>query len=103
MVSFDPEMTAKDEQWKPDERETLSDVEKRVHAVLSWLVQQGQDNIVVVSHGVWIEVCLQLIYPAALTGGRRVYNCDGFACQVVSCNGRFVRFESVTQIVGHGV
>jgi hypothetical protein len=58
------------------------------------LVQRPETNIVVVSHGVWIEVCLNMLCPGALEHGRRrVYNCDMFSGECVSANGQFLGLE----------
>lgn len=92
-------MPDSDEWWKPDKRENWADINARVHKFLQWLVRRQEDNIVVVSHGVWIESCLQLGCPGVLEG-RRVYNGDAFACDTVSRDGSFVRFQHVRQIYG---
>lgn len=82
-------MTEKDDHWSPVKRETRDDVGARVKSFLVWLCQQHQNNIVVVSHGVWIETCLAAYCPGAL-GNRRVYNCEGYATKLISRNGQFV-------------
>lgn len=99
MVEFDSEMTENDQMWKPDRRETYKDVEQRVSAFSAWIVSRKEDNMVVLSHGVWIEVCLEICCPGTL-GGRRVYNCDAYACEIVSRDGQFVRMDNVKQIFG---
>jgi broad specificity phosphatase PhoE len=98
MVEFQPEMTENDEKWSASERESWGDIRGRVSIFLSRLVQRGEENIVVVSHGVWIETCLRTHRPDAL-GMRRVHNCDAFACQCISSNdGKFVRLQNVQLI-----
>ena len=84
-VNFDT-LTESDELWKMDKRETMLELQERVqHFFQNCLVQRSETNIVVVSHGVWIEVCLNLLCPSALEfGNRRVYNCDMFAGECIS-------------------
>lgn len=103
MIDFDPTMTDEDQAWQPDHRETMTDIERRVDESLAWLVQRTESNIVVVSHGVWIECCLQRYCRRILEGGRRVYNCDAFSCEAVSENGRLVRLDHAKQIHGHHI
>jgi broad specificity phosphatase PhoE len=63
-------------------------------AFMQHLVQRPETNIVVVSHGVWIEVCLTMLCPSALEyGQRRVYNCDMFSGECISEDGRFLGLE----------
>lgn len=94
-------MTEQDDAWRMDWRETWDDVRDRVrYFVEIWLVQQPQNNIVVVSHGVWIEALLRQYVPRFLEGGKRVYNSDAYACQCVSRNNTFIRMEYVQQICG---
>ena len=101
-------MTEHDDAWKSDRRETWDDIGLRVHRFLEWLVVQPQpqhlaraaDNVVVVSHGVWIETLLRNHAPDLLGRDRRVYNTDAFACECVSANGVFVRIQNVRQICG---
>lgn len=98
MVSFDPQMSESDEWWRPNKRESWDDIHRRVRSFLNWLVRRSEENIVVVSHGVWIESCL--VEQLKQDGGRRVYNCDAFACEAVSLGSTFVRFENVRRIHG---
>jgi broad specificity phosphatase PhoE len=95
-------MTETDDAWKSDWRETWDDVRRRVDRFLSWLVQQHQNNVVVVTHGVWIEALLRTYAPHVLGKERRVYNTDAYACQCVSSNGTFSRIQQVRQIVDGG-
>ena len=99
-VTFDPEMQELDILWKPDERETVWNVEQRIAEFFSWIIQREEENIVVVSHGVWIEVCLKTLCPNILQVGRRVYNCDAYSGQIVSRDGKFLRLDHVQQISG---
>jgi broad specificity phosphatase PhoE len=99
MVHFDPDMTERDERWKPDKRETWDDVGRRIDHFLAWLVRRSEENVVVVSHGVWIEYLFRLKDPQVLQNGeRRVCNLDAFACQCISRDGRFVRLQNGGQI-----
>jgi broad specificity phosphatase PhoE len=93
-------MTEQDELWKSDKRERWQDLSDRVLAFLNKLVRRTEENIVVVSHGVWIECCLRIGCPEAL-GHRRVFNCDTYACEAVSRRGEFLRFQRVRQIYGY--
>eukprot|EP00521_Asterionellopsis_glacialis_P001391 CAMPEP_0195257728 /NCGR_PEP_ID=MMETSP0706-20130129/6981_1 /TAXON_ID=33640 /ORGANISM="Asterionellopsis glacialis, Strain CCMP134" /LENGTH=191 /DNA_ID=CAMNT_0040310971 /DNA_START=137 /DNA_END=709 /DNA_ORIENTATION=- len=52
-LEWDPEMTENDEDWKMNERETLNDITKRTAQVLEWIASRNENQIVVVSHGVW--------------------------------------------------
>lgn len=94
MVHFDPQMTENDDRWRPDWRENWEDISRRIELFLAWLVQQSQENVVVVSHGVWIEHLFRVKAPDMLqNGNRRVHNLDSFACQIVSRGGHFLRIE----------
>lgn len=86
-----------DERWKPDRRETVQDVQARIRLFLRDLCRKEHENVVVVSHGVWIETMLRA-YGGEVLGEDRVYNLDAFACQVVSQGGNFVRLQSVQKI-----
>ena len=98
MVHFDPSMTVEDELWKLTERESVPEVIQRVNQFLHWLVQRPETNIVVVSHGVWIECCFYVHSPQTLANGDRVRNCDCFAAECVSMNGMFQRLQNVRRI-----
>lgn len=93
-------MTEDDQAWSPRIRETIDQLQNRVAEFLSnCLVQRPETNIVIVSHGVWIEACFHRFCPEALDHGkRRVYNCDIFAGDCVSKNGKFVRLQNMQQI-----
>jgi broad specificity phosphatase PhoE len=98
-IHFDRRMTEEDEQWKPDRRETWDDILRRIDRFLDWLVLRREDNVVVVSHGVWIEHLFRTKYPELLENGRRrVHNLDAFACECVSLDGKFQRLEHGIQI-----
>jgi broad specificity phosphatase PhoE len=98
-VHFDRRMTEQDEQWKPDQRETWDDILRRIDLFLDWLVLRREDNVVVVSHGVWIEHLFRTKYPELLHHGhRRVHNLDAFACECVSVDGKFQGLENGIQI-----
>lgn len=99
MIHFDPHMTEHDERWKPDQRETWDDITHRVEMFLAWIVRQAANNVVVVSHGVFLEHLFRLKAPEGLERGhRRVHNLDAFSCRCVSRDGHFVRLESWRQI-----
>lgn len=87
-----------DEAWKLDERESIPDVIQRVNFFLQWLIQREETNIVVVSHGVWIECCLHAHCPQALPQGDRVHNADLFAGECVSVGGQFRGLENVRRL-----
>ena len=105
-------MTEQDEIWKPTSRESWQDLEGRIDAFFAWIVTLPEENIVVVSHGVWIEACFRRYQPSVL-GSRRVYNLDAFGMECVSTtdtqqqaptaiihpsNYRFVRIQNVCQV-----
>lgn len=92
-------MPLEDEAWQLTERESVTDVVNRVNQFLQWLLQRSETNIVVVSHGVWIECCFYAHCPQALQDGDRVRNGDLFAGECVSINGQFQRLENVRRIV----
>lgn len=94
-------MTEHDVLWSPTSRETWDDIRIRLDRFLAWLVRVPQTNIVVVSHGVFIEFLFRTYLPDML-GDRRVYNTDAFACQCVSnAQGQFfVRMQQGRQIYG---
>jgi broad specificity phosphatase PhoE len=92
-------MTERDEAWSATHRESMDELGARVTNFLQTLAQRSETNILVVSHGVFIEVCLNRFCPAALGhGSRRVYNCDMFAGECVSIQGRFLRLQHFRQI-----
>lgn len=98
-MHFDTSMKENDESWSPSRRETEADVQARVKAFLTWLCQQSQyRNIVVVSHGVWIEICLRMYGGPHALGKKRVHNCDAYATQLVSCNGQVVQLTNIELI-----
>mmetsp|Transcript_18115 Transcript_18115/g.41567 ORF Transcript_18115/g.41567 Transcript_18115/m.41567 type:complete len:235 (-) Transcript_18115:210-914(-) len=98
-LEMDPMMTEMDEAWKIDTRETLDDVGRRIFLFLKLIVGRPETNLVVVTHGVWLEQCFRLVCPQVLEHGRkRVYNCDMFALDCVSQDQSFLRFENPHQI-----
>lgn len=69
--------TEDDVDWQPHIRETRDDVLRRVDNIFAWLMQQPDESIAVVSHGVWIECVLQKYCPQVLEfGKKRVFNCE---------------------------
>lgn len=98
MIHFDPAMPEEDECWSPVERETLHDIGRRVNEFLDWLVKRPETHVVVVSHGVWLECCFHAHSPETLQNGDRVYNCDLFAAECLSENGKFLALENVRRI-----
>jgi broad specificity phosphatase PhoE len=90
-------MTQCDERWTSTHRESLDEIYTRVTRFMANLVQRAEENIVVVSHGVFIESCFQLLSPDFLDE-KRVYNLDAFACQCVSKDGKFVRLQNIQKI-----
>jgi len=96
---MDPEMEESDNAWRPDSRENMSELTHRISLFLQMLVQHPEGNIVVFTHGVFIEVCIHQYCPQALDNGRkRVYNCDMFAMDCVSRDGTFLRLDNAHQI-----
>jgi broad specificity phosphatase PhoE len=103
-------MTETDTVWRPDIRESIPDVLHRIAQFWDLLVQRPEENIVVVTHGVWMEACLHHYCPVALNHGqRRVYNGNMFAMDCVSAQHgnivKFLRLENARQIgmSQHGV
>lgn len=90
-------MQEADTHWSPTQRETWEDVAARIQDFLTWLCTRPERNICVVSHGVWIETCLHTYCPGAL-GDRRVYNCDAYAVQLTSRNGKVLSLSNATLI-----
>lgn len=87
-----------EDNWQPDKREHYNDIMVRINQFLDFLVQRPEDNIVVVSHGVWIECCFHAHFPSVLANGTRVYNCDMYAADCISESGRFVSLQNVRRI-----
>ena len=83
--------------WKETEREPWGDVHSRIQRFFSLLVNRPETNIVIVTHGVWIESCLNMLRPETL-GDRRVYNLDAYTCTCISHDGRFLRLDNVQKI-----
>jgi len=99
VLEMDPAMTEMDETWQKDTRETLNDLRLRISRFLRLLVGRPETNVVVVTHGVWLEEFFRLHCPEVLDHGRkRVYNCDMFAFDCVSHENNFVRLENPHQI-----
>jgi broad specificity phosphatase PhoE len=100
MLEFDPSMTETDEAWKATSRETINQIRDRIATFLQTLVERPETNVVIVSHGVWIETCFQVFCPEALDyGQKRVNNCNIFAGECVSNKkGEFVRLQNVHQL-----
>mmetsp|Transcript_19064 Transcript_19064/g.21883 ORF Transcript_19064/g.21883 Transcript_19064/m.21883 type:complete len:123 (+) Transcript_19064:209-577(+) len=85
ILYFDPTMKENDEDWKLDIRETINELRHRISLFLHMLVQRNESVIVVVTHGVWMEVCLQMYFPEVVDHGkRRIYNSDMVAVDCVS-------------------
>lgn len=105
-------MTEEDEAWKPDIRETIHDLNKRIDGFLMWLSwnqllhsisysnngqkkdmkdhqeQKQQQNLLVVTHGVWMECLFRKLKPEILEHDgkkRRVHNCDLYRLDLVCC------------------
>ena len=98
MLQMDPAMKEFDDAWQQERRETLSELGLRISQFLELLVGRSESNIVVVTHGVWLEECFRLYCPYVLNNGRRrVFNCDIFAFDCVSQNEKFVRLENAYQ------
>jgi len=100
-IQFDASMTEDDTYWHPTNRETMTAMRQRIAEFMHDLCKYEEDNIVVVSHGVWIEACLHLLAPAILEGGKkRVYNCNMFFAECISDadTGQFMRLDNVNQI-----
>ena len=91
-------MPEEDEDWKPTERENWHDVVQRANEFLDWLAQRPETNIVVMSHGVWIECCLYAHCPEALKNGARVHNCDMIVGDCLSADGKFQSLQNVQRI-----
>ncbi|KAG7359946.1 histidine phosphatase superfamily protein [Nitzschia inconspicua] len=100
-VQWDPSMTELDEAWQIDVRETIPELLQRIAQFWDFISERPEEFVVVVTHGVWIEACLNHYYPAALEDGRRrVYNCDMFAVDCISekRGGKVLRLENAHQI-----
>lgn len=93
-------MTESDDEWKEDQRENFADVHARVDAFLSWLVRRSESQIVVVTHGVWMESLYRIHASTALRDDQRVHNCDAFACEIISIDGVFQRIGRTQHIAG---
>lgn len=74
-MEFDDSMSEVDTWWRVEQREKYPELQERTQRFLDWLKNRPEQNIVVVSHGVWIECLLK-----RFLGERRVYNTDSFAC-----------------------
>jgi broad specificity phosphatase PhoE len=77
-------MKESDEALSPKSRETMQQLRDRIKSFLEALVQRPKTNIVVVSHGVFMETLFHVFCPEALDHGRRrSYNCNVFVLFVV--------------------
>ena len=96
---FNPNMTENDDAWKVDSRESIIDVHCRVVSFLKEVATFRENNIVVISHGVWIETCFKSFCPEALDhGSKRVHNCNIFVGECICRDGEFLSLENVHQI-----
>lgn len=88
-------MSNPDELWHEAERESIQGIADRATEFLKKLCTLSENALVVVSHGVFLEILFQTHDPNVLAEGRRVYNCDAFACECVSSeNGTFLRLQN---------
>lgn len=85
-VQLPLDFAEEDPYWRPDKRESMHDVKVRAASFFGWLASNClEETIGIVSHGVWIEICLLHYCPEVLNNGqRRVYNCDIFKAKCVS-------------------
>eukprot|EP00980_Cylindrotheca_fusiformis_P009748 scaffold2149_cov187-Cylindrotheca_fusiformis.AAC.26 len=84
-IQFEDSMTETDLAWSPNSRENFTQVHQRIAIFLESLPRRPESNIVVFTHGVWIEACLNAYSPETLDNGkRRVYNCDIFVGDCLS-------------------
>ncbi|GAX11140.1 hypothetical protein FisN_9Hu231 [Fistulifera solaris] len=99
-VEFSESMTEHDDDWNEDRRENFADVNARVDRFLAWLVHRPESQIVVVTHGVWMESLFRVHCSTALREDQRVHNCDAFACEIVSKDGVFQQIGRTQHISG---
>lgn len=94
-----PSLSSEDDiDWQPHIRETRDDVVRRIDNFFTWLTQQPQQSIVVVSHGVWIECALLKYCPQVLEfGKKRVFNCEAYVAHL-AYNGDQLTLNDVEQI-----
>lgn len=90
-------MTEDDDAWSPVRRETVKEIQERIAYFMEILPQFQETNLVVVSHGVWIESCIKMYSPQAL-GDQRVQNCNVFVGECISQDGKFLRLQNVRRI-----
>lgn len=86
-LEFDRGMTETDEAWSPTSRESITQLESRISLFLDYVVKLPETNVVVVTHGVFIEALMYAHCPEALPNARRVYNCDTIIGDCLSENG----------------
>ena len=94
-------MTEDDDAWSPVRRETVREIQQRIACFMEILSQFKETNIVIVSHGVWIESCIRMYCPQALAvdgGEQRVQNCNVFVGECISREGKFLRLQNVRRI-----
>mmetsp|Transcript_34751 Transcript_34751/g.83093 ORF Transcript_34751/g.83093 Transcript_34751/m.83093 type:complete len:273 (-) Transcript_34751:106-924(-) len=102
-ITFHPSITEDDTDWRPDRREDIDDVARRVNSFLQWLVMQPHENVLIVTHGVWMEVCFRLLCPEAIDFGRkRVYNCDVYTGILAESSDGKVVLQGVEQLTFEG-
>lgn len=86
-LELDPGMTEEDEAWSPTSRESVIQLQQRISLFLDYIAKLPQTNIVVITHGVFIEVLLESNCPEAIPNGQRVDNCDTIIGDCLSENG----------------
>ena len=76
-------LTEEDELWGSCQKESISDLTRRITSFFTWLSNRPEKNIAVVTHGAWIEECIRRSVPSTLKGGIRVKNADVYRCECV--------------------
>ena len=101
MVQFEDRMSECDNLWSEHNREDFRSLQSRITEFVKDLSRMKEENIVVVTHGVWIETLIRMYCPQVLSGGRRVYNLNAFAFRLfpmTDSNHPHVRLEFIQQI-----
>jgi len=93
---FDVLMTEEDELWTCTDRETIASINGRIrkffcHLASSYTTEiaplgpkqkEAEAVVILVTHGVWMECCLNHYAPDLMQGGKRVHNGDMYRAEL---------------------
>jgi broad specificity phosphatase PhoE len=93
---FDVQMTEEDELWTCSDRETVASIDERIRKFFRDLAssytteiapsdpkeKEAEAVVILVTHGVWMECCLNHYTAYLMQGGKRVHNGDIYRAEL---------------------